>query len=62
MANPKKRLNKQAKAAQKILAASKLLASTKTTGDSRMGEHFKPADVMRRPSPAIKSRPQKKRG
>ena len=58
----KKRLNKKAKAAQKILEESKLLATSKTPNDSKRNEHFKPADTLPKPSAANKLRPQKKRG
>jgi hypothetical protein len=62
MAKGKKRLNKTAKAAQKILEESKLLASTKTAGNLRTDEPFKPSDTMPKPSTANKLRPEKKRG
>jgi hypothetical protein len=62
MAKGKKRLNKNAKAAQKILEESKLLATAKTKSDSGTGEHFKPADTLPKTSTANKLRPQKKRG
>ena len=58
----KKRLNKRAKATQKILEESKLLATEKTSTDPGTGEHFKPADMLPKPSAANKLRPQKKRG
>jgi hypothetical protein len=62
MAKAKKRLSKNAKAAQKILEESKLLATAKTTNDSGKDEHFKPADTLPKPSSANKLRPEKKRG
>jgi hypothetical protein len=58
----KKRLNKKAKVAQKILEESKLLATAKPSNDLKRGEHFKPADMLPKPSAANKSRPHKKRG
>ena len=62
MTKEKKRLSKNAKAAQKILEGSKLLATVKTPSDSKTDEHFKAAEVLPRPSAANKLRPQKKRG
>ncbi len=61
MTKGKKRLNKRAKATQKILEESKLLATAKTPNDSG-DEHFKPADMLPKPSGPKKLRPQKKRG
>ena len=46
----------------KILEESKLLATAKTPNDTGTGEHFKPADMLPKPSAANKLRPQKKRG
>ena len=62
MAQAKKRLNKKAKAAQKILEESKLLATVKGPNESGTGEHFKAADTLPKPTAANKLRPQKKRG
>ena len=62
MANVKKRPNKKAKAARKILAESKLL-SEKVERDLQSGAEFKSSVVTPRTnSKAIKPRPDKKRG
>ena len=62
MAQAKKRLSKNAKAAQKILEESKLLATAKSNVNSETDEHFKPADSLPKTSAANKLRPEKKRG
>lgn len=63
MAQPKKRLSKAAKAAQKILGESKLLATNKTNADSKADQPFKPADThIKTNATANKNRPDKKRG
>ncbi len=62
MAKEKKRLNKKAKAALKILQDSKLLATAKIINDSKTEQTFKPTDVSAKTSAPIKSRPEKKRG
>lgn len=62
MAKEKKRLSKNAKAAQKILADSKLLANAKTISDSKTEQNFQPNDVAPKMSAANKVRPDKKRG
>lgn len=62
MANLKKRPNKKAKAAQKILSESKLLAE-KLERDLKAGAEFQaPVVSPRTNSKAIKPRPDKKRG
>jgi hypothetical protein len=61
MVKPKKRPSKAAKAAKRILKESELLRS-KTEADSNAGSEFRPANVMRKTSPANKPRPDKKRG
>lgn len=62
MTQPKKRLSKTAKAAQKIIEDSKLLATNKTMSDSKTDQNFKPNESSIKPSPANKKRPNKKRG
>jgi hypothetical protein len=63
MAQPKKRPNKAAKAAQKILEDSKLLANNKANTDSKAEQTFKPTtDSLVKQSTANKIRPNKKRG
>lgn len=63
MAQAKKRPNKAAKAAQKILEDSKLLATNKTITDSKADQTFKPNDSAAKPTTtANKMRPNKKRG
>ena len=62
MAQPKKRLSKTAKAAQKILEDSKLLATNKTIAESKADQNFKPIDFAIKTSTANKIRPNKKRG
>jgi hypothetical protein len=62
MAQPKKRLSKAAKAAQKILEESKLLAAHKTSGESNADQAFKPNETSPKPAAANKMRPNKKRG
>ena len=62
MAKEKKRPNKKAKAAQKLLENSKLLAD-KVERDLQSGEEFKSSIVTPRAnSTAMKARPHKKRG
>lgn len=62
MANQKKKLSKNAKAALKILNDSKLLANAKTVNDTKAEQSFKPADVSIKTSAPNKMRPSKKRG
>lgn len=62
MAQPKKRLSKTAKAAQKILEDSKLLAANKTNSDLKNDQAFKANESSVKPAPANKKRPNKKRG
>lgn len=62
MAKEKKRLSKNAKAAQKILEDSKLLATSKTITDAKADQAFKPTDSSIKTSAANKKRPNKKRG
>jgi len=62
MATPKKRPNKAAKAAKKILEQSKLL-NAKNGNDPHAGSEFKPAAATPRVNKAAnKPRPDKKRG
>ncbi len=62
MAKEKKRPNKKAKAAQKLLEESKLLAD-KSERDLQSGQEFKSSVVTPRTnSTAMKARPHKKRG
>lgn len=62
MAKEKKRPNKKAKAAQKLLENSKLL-SDKAERDLQSGDEFKSSIVTPRAnSTAMKARPHKKRG
>ena len=62
MPTTKKRPSKTAKAAAKKLAESKLLATKKAGEDTASGDEFKPGDTVTKTAPAIKQRPQKKRG
>ena len=62
MAKEKKRLSKNAKAAQKILEDSKLLATSRTINDPKADQSYKPADSSIKTSPPNKKRPNKKRG
>jgi hypothetical protein len=62
MPTAKKRPSKTAKAAAKKLAESKLLAAKKSGEDTALGDEFKPGDTTTKTAPAIKQRPQKKRG
>jgi hypothetical protein len=62
MAKEKKRLSKNAKAAQKILNNSKLLAMTKAARAERSGQEFEAPQISPRTATANKQRPQKKRG
>lgn len=63
MAQPKKRLSKAAKAAQKILEESKLLAANKATTESKNDQAFKATDApVKTNTTANKIRPDKKRG
>ncbi|MEO7658717.1 MAG: hypothetical protein ABIV48_03800 [Pyrinomonadaceae bacterium] len=63
MPKEKKRLSKNAKAAQKILNDSKLLAASKAAGEALDGQEFKSSVVTPRTNTtAIKPRPDKKRG
>ena len=62
MPNPKKKLSKTAKAAQKILNDSKLLATAKTSNESKTEQNFKNAESSVKTSAPNKMRPSKKRG
>ena len=62
MAQVKKRPNKKAKAAQKILENSKLLETVKTKNETTEDQVFKPTDPYIKTSGANKNRPDKKRG
>jgi len=62
MPTAKKRPSKTAKAAAKKLADSKLLAVKKSGDAASSGEEFKPGQAETKTAPAIKQRPQKKRG
>ncbi len=63
MTQPKKRPNKKAKAAQKILENSKLLEKSKTIIESKAEQTFDSADSAVKTNPAAhKIRPNKKRG
>jgi hypothetical protein len=62
MPTAKKRPSKTAKAAAKKLADSKLLAVKKSGDAANSGEEFKPGEAVTKTAPAIKQRPQKKRG
>lgn len=61
MPKEKKRLSKNAKAAQKLLNDSRLLAAKATQGTTA-GQEFRSAQVTPRTSTAIKLRPEKKKG
>ena len=62
MAKEKKRLSKNAKAAQKILNNSKLLAMTKAAQEAKSGQEFEAPQTSPKTATANKQRPQKKRG
>lgn len=63
MPQPKKRLSKAAKAAQKILEDSKLLAANKLNAESKAEQVFKPNEsAVKANTAAQKIRPNKKRG
>ena len=62
MPNPKKRPNKNAKAAQKLLKDSKLLSNSQAAQDAQTGKEFRSSVVTPRTSIANKPRPHKKRG
>lgn len=63
MTQTKKRPNKKAKAAQKILENSKLLANVKTKNEANEDQTFKPNDSqIKTNTTANKNRPDKKRG
>ena len=63
MTQTKKRPNKKAKAAQKILETSKLLATNKTINDAKADQTFKSTDSqIKTNTTANKARPDKKRG
>lgn len=63
MTQPKKRPNKKARAAQKILENSKLLATNKSIAESKAEQTFKPTDSqIKTNTTANKARPDKKRG
>lgn len=62
MTQTKKRPNKKAKAAQKILENSKLLATAKTMNDANDDKVFEPDGSQIKTSGANKIKPHKKRG
>ena len=62
MAQEKKRLSKNAKAALKILNDSKLLANAKASEESKAAQTFEAETAPNKVSTAIKPRPDKKRG
>lgn len=62
MAQVKKRPNKHAKAAAKILSDSKLLANAKATEEAKTAQTFEAEAAPNKVSTAIKPRPDKKRG
>ena len=63
MTKEKKRLSKNAKAAQKILENSKLLINAKTDTDTKTDPAFKPNNSeISKTTEANKMRPNKKRG
>lgn len=62
MSQTKKRPNKKAKAAKKILENSKLLANAKTAAENKDDQVFKSNDSQIKTSGANKNRPDKKRG
>ena len=62
MTQTKKRPNKKAKAAQKVLENSKLLAATKAANETKENQNFKPTEPTVKTSGANKNRPDKKRG
>ena len=63
MAQAKKRPNKAAKAAQKVLEDSKLLAANKTNAEAKADQTFQATESPLKPTTmANKMRPNKKRG
>lgn len=62
MSKEKKRLSKNAKAAQKLLNESKLLVTTKASQGAASGQEFRATQMTPRTSTAIKLRPEKKKG
>ncbi len=62
MPKAKKKLSKNAKTALKILAESKLLNASKAAQDAKIPNSSKSSDTLPKTSPAIKPRPNKKRG
>lgn len=63
MTQTKKRPNKKAKAAQKLLENSKLLANVKTKNEANEDQAFKSNDSqIKINTTANKNRPDKKRG
>ena len=62
MANMKKKLSKNAKAALKILNDSKLLANAKAATDSKNEQKFDSSETAVKTSVPHKMRPAKKRG
>jgi hypothetical protein len=62
MANPKKKLSKNAKAALKILNDSKLLANAKSANELKNEQNFNESEVSTKTAAPHKMRPAKKRG
>ena len=62
MTQTKKRPNKRAKAAQKILENSKLLETSKKITESKAEQTFDSTDSSVKTATAHKNRPDKKRG
>lgn len=62
MANTKKKLSKNAKAALKILNDSKLLANAKAANDAKTEQNFSVSETAPKTNDAHKMRPAKKRG
>jgi hypothetical protein len=62
MTKVKKKLSKNAKAALKILEESKLLNTSKAAKELKVPNSSKSSDTLPKTSPAIKPRPNKKRG
>lgn len=62
MAQTKKKLSKNARAALKILEESKMLNAQKTANALKIAANDKPSANLPKPSAANKIRPEKKRG
>ena len=62
MAIEKKKLNKRAKLAAKLLRDSKLLTDSKTANDNRPLPNAKETNFPAKPNAPNKMRPEKKRG